>query len=78
MSQEADMVVFPEDIQKYEEAYIGSDDYHDNFREFIAYQDAMGRPSDEQAFLKSDAYFDARYNFIAGVKAVRIFGGDGF
>ena len=66
--QEADMVVLPEDIENYEEAYIGSDDYHDNFGEFIAYQDAMGRPSDEEAFLKSDAYFDARYNFIYDMK----------
>jgi hypothetical protein len=67
--ESAKLVVTPEDIEEWEESYIGSDDYLDNWAEFMAYaQD--GTPSDEQAFQESDWYFDARHNYICDMKGI--------
>ena len=67
--EEAKLHVTPEDIEEWEESYIGSDDYLDNWAEFMAYaQD--GTPSDEQAFQASDQYFDARHNYICDMKGI--------
>lgn len=67
--EEAKLHVTPEDIEEWEESYIGSDDYLDNWAEFMAYaQDDT--PSDEQAFQASEQYFDARHNYICDMKGI--------
>ena len=60
--------VTPDDVAEWEESYYNCDDYLDWWHDFSLFADALGMPSDRDAYHASDFYKDALYDYIRMMK----------